>query len=145
MKTPYDSALRIRQREIDDLSARIGAEAGLLADLDAALRELDATVDRERAFSAGDLSFSADRYRERMREVRATLEAERAAAGNRLEELRGLAINAISMRRAMETAAELFIDEEIRAEENAIQAGLDDVTTAAVVQRRGSLLQQQRS
>lgn len=144
MTTPYDPALRIKQREIDELSPRIREEARRLADIDAALAELEAAVSRERALSAGDLSFPADRYRDRMRLVKATLQAERAAADDRLAELRGIAVSAVGARRALESAAEFFAEEELRVEESAEQIRLDDMTTAAIARRRKSLLQQQR-
>jgi hypothetical protein len=141
MKTPFDTALRIRQREIDRVGAAIGAETGQLVALENARDTAQAVTAAEVAAAAGDPMMSSFAYVSRMRALRERLEQDRAASAARLDRLRDEAIDAFGSKRAMETAADGYRAIQAQAAASAEQAMVDDVSTAAMLRARRAAAQ----
>jgi hypothetical protein len=130
MKTPYDTALRARQREVDDLRTSIGHAVQRLAEVETQRETIAEAMVQESKIAAGDWTFSPAPYLARARAVREHLvEAERAADAE-LAALRHQAIESFGSLRAIETAADLYRHEAARTAAAAEQAGVDDFAGA---------------
>ena len=132
MKTPYDTAMRVRQREVDQISAAISAESNALAQTERRGEEVSAAMRREAELAAGDFGLSAHAYLLRQRAERQRLAQDRLAITGRLEHMRSQAVEAFSSLRAIENAAAAYREEAARAEASAEQAEVDDRSAAAV-------------
>lgn len=135
MKTPYDTAMRVRQREIDEVRLAISVQANQLARIEISHTTIDATLARETRIAASDQALSAHAYVARVREQRAQLAAEKANADARLTQLRAKALTAYGSFKAIESAADGFRGEAVRTQANAEQGHLDDLSTATFVRR----------
>jgi len=136
MKTPFDTALRIQQREIDRVGMAIGAETSLLVSLEQAKKDAAATAIAEVHLAAGDPMMSSFAYLGRMRMLRERLEQDRAASAARLDRLRDEATDVYGSMKAMETAADGFRAAESLAAATAEQAMIDDISNAAMLRAR---------
>lgn len=139
MKTPYDAAMRVQRREIDATSVAINVQVNLLNQIDRAREEVRTSIIREADVAAADLSISSHAYMERIRAEQARLNRDGAAQGARLEQLRTKAATAYGAYRAIEVAAEGFVEAASRRTANAEQAGLDDSAAVAFLKARRSL------
>jgi hypothetical protein len=142
MKTPFDTALRLQQREIDRVGMAIGAETGKLVSIEKARENTIATAVAEVHAAAIDPMMSSFAYVSRMRTLRERLEQDRAATAARLDSLRDEAIDVFGSKRAMETAAESFRAAETRAAAAAEQSMVDDISTAALLRARRAAAQE---
>ncbi|HEY0044539.1 MAG TPA: hypothetical protein VGB62_08320 [Allosphingosinicella sp.] len=143
MKTPYDGALRVRQREIDRIGAAIGDENGRLGALEAAQRHADAAAAAEVRLASADPMLSTHAYLARMRLIRERIEQDRATSAARLDALRDQATDAFGGLRAMQSAADSYKAEQARVAAVAEQALADDISTAALLRaRRGAAREQ---
>jgi phage terminase small subunit len=133
MKTPYDTAMRVRQREIDDVRLEISVQVSQLVQIETRHMTIEATLDRETRIAASDSVLSAHAYVERIRRQRAQLAADRANADARLGQLRAKAVAAYGAFKAIESASDSFRNDAIRTIANAEQSHLDDLATAAFV------------
>ena len=141
MKTPFDTALRLQQREMDRVGMAIGAETGQLVALETARTDAEQTSAAEAAVAAVDPMMSSFAYLSRMRLLRERLEQDRAASAARLDRLRDEAVDVFGSKRAMETAAESFRKVEEQAAATAEQALADDISTAAMLRARRAVAQ----
>ncbi|HEU0065920.1 MAG TPA: hypothetical protein VFQ57_01630, partial [Sphingomonas sp.] len=62
MTTPYDTALRVAQRKLDDVRAAIGAAVQVLDRIEQADDALAAAITREKTLSSDTPRIIADRY-----------------------------------------------------------------------------------
>lgn len=136
MKTPFDAALRIGRREIDDMRLAINVQINQLVQVDNSRATVDATVARETRAAGDDALLSTHAYMMRMRAERARLEADKAMMDARLDMLRSRAAAAYGAHRAVESAAENFREEAARADASAQQARSDDRAATAYIEAR---------
>lgn len=130
MKTPYDSALRAMQREVDALRSSIGEVAERLAEVETMRQAVSDAIRHESAMASLDWSLSADGYFTQARARRERLAEERRAAEARLDLLRHEAVKRYGSVRAMEGAAGEFREEANRTIATAEQARVDDFAGA---------------
>lgn len=130
MKTPYDAALRVRQREIDDMRISINVEVNQMVVLDGQRRMIEHQVRAERDVASAHHGFSAQAFAARMHAKRAGLGRERDAADGRLTLLRAKAVEAYGSLSAIGAAADRHRDAAARVAALAEQAQLDDFSAA---------------
>lgn len=128
MKTPYDPALRIRQREIDQMQVSINVEVTRLTELETTRLTIDDTIRRESSLAAQDWAFSAHHYLARMQSERRRVREEAHHSAMRLDGLRLAAMEAYGSMRAIGAAADQFRDEAARQAASAEQAQIDDLS-----------------
>lgn len=131
MKTPYDAALRVRQRELDDVSRAIRTEAGALGAVEQERARVAATLRSEADLAAGDLTLVSPGWQRRMQGERQALGARQAELQARVDGLRALAVDAYGVLRGIETAADDYRAEAARTEAAAEQSATDDLSAAA--------------
>lgn len=139
MKTPYDTALRMQQRDVDAAKVAIAAAAERVAALE---QEADALAERarEERVLAHALPFDSDLWLARAKHQQARVAAEAEAARGRLAQLREQAQEAFGRLRAIETAAQRYRDEQARALEAAEQAAIDDIAAARFLHDRKRMM-----
>ena len=138
MKTPYDTAMRIHRREIDAMGVAINVQVNLLNQIDQAREEVRTSIVREADVAATDLGMSSHAYMERIRAEQSRLVRDGAAQGARPDQRRGKAAPAYGAYRAIEVAAEGFVEAANRHIANAEQAGIDDNSAVAFLKARRS-------
>jgi hypothetical protein len=136
VKTPYDPALRVGTRELEDLRAAIGAEQARLAGIDTARRGIEAALDSAAAAAALDPMLPVHAWTARMRMERRRLARDGNAASGRLSGLRDRALAARSLLSATEEAAGRFREEERRRRAAREQGEADDLAAAAFLRGR---------
>ena len=138
MRTPYDGAKRVRQREIDDLRLSIRSHAEQVAALRSESEQLDVAARREGVAAAEVPMLSSQAYLARLRERRLVVEREGQEADTRLNVVRGQALTVFAAMRALEDAAESFRVNADRAATAAEQAAGDDRFGAGVAIARAA-------
>lgn len=136
MKTPYDAALRVQQREIDEMSAAISNQSGVLGEVEKARDRVAVSMSREADLAAGDLAVCSHAYLQRMRGERRLLTVRQVQLKARLDELRDQAVDAYGTFRAIETAADGYRQDAERLLANAEQAGIDDFAAMSFIKAR---------
>lgn len=131
MKTPYDAALRVRQRELDEVSTAIRTEAGALTGIAQARDRVEAALRAEAGIAATDLTLASPAWQNRMRGQGQELGALQAQAQVRVDRLRDLAVDAYGTLRGIETAAEDYRRDSARTQAAAEQSTSDDLSAAA--------------
>lgn len=126
MTTPYDAALRLRQREMDDMRVSISVQVERLAGIESSREQIDISVQRERAVASTEWGFSAHAFVARMQKQRDALSRDRAIVDDQLTGLRLQATEAYGSLRAIEGAAERYRDEADRIAATAEQGRIDD-------------------
>lgn len=139
MKTPYDAALRVQQREIDEMSAAISTHSGVLCEVEKARDRVSVSMTQEAGVAAGDLAVCSHAYLQRMRGERRQLSARQVLLKARLDELRDMAVDAYGTFRAIETAANGYRQDAERVIANAEQAGIDDFAALSFIKARRSM------
>lgn len=130
MTTPYDAALRLRQREMDDMRVSISVEVNQLLVIERRRDAIDHSVRMEIAVATGDHGFSAHAFVARMRAQREALCRDRATVDARLNNLQLQAAEAYGSLRAIEGAAGRYRDEVSRIAATAEQNQIDDFSAA---------------
>lgn len=130
MTTPYDAALRLRQREMDDMRVSISVEVNQLIAIERRRDDVDQAVRVETAIAANDHVFSAHAFIARMRAQREALCRDRATVDARLDSLQRQAAEAYGSLRAIEGAADRYRDEASRIAATAEQSQIDDFSAA---------------
>ena len=130
MKTPYDTALRALQREVDEMRTAISEAANQLVEIESVRQLLSDTIQHEANLMALNWSLSADGYLARARIERERLAGERRAAEMRLDGLRRQAMESYGSLRVMEGAAEGWREQADRTAATAEQARSDDFAGA---------------
>jgi flagellar biosynthesis chaperone FliJ len=138
MKTPFDGAIRLGQREIDEMRIAISIEVAQSVQIEAArdanLREME----RQRAHAADDALLSSHAYMTRLRDERARLRQTQHQVDEKLQSLRAKAITAYGTLKAVSTAAESWRTDAEQAIAKTEQGHLDDLTNANFVRRAGA-------
>ncbi len=137
MKTPYDGAIRVHRREIDQMRVVINVEAERLVTIEAAQVDAEAAMRLEQAAAFGAPLLPTHGYLARMQAARARLADDKAAADARLAQLRDRAAAAYGTARGIEDAAREYREAAVRARANTEQVELDDLA-AARFHREGS-------
>ncbi|CAN5541314.1 hypothetical protein BH10PSE14_BH10PSE14_13670 [soil metagenome] len=130
MTTPYDAALRLRQREMDDMRVSISVEVNQLIVIERRRDAIDDSVRTEVQLATADHGFSAHAFVARMRAQRDALSRDRAAVDARLNSLQLQAAEAYGSLRAIEGAAGRYRDEATRVAATAEQSQIDDFSAA---------------
>ncbi len=136
MKTPYDSAVRIREREAGEVRLAISDQNSRLTEVEASRRTIDCALARETELAAADPMLSTFGYLSRMQAERARLDEHRRAIQQRLDRLRDEAAATYGSLHAIQTAAAGYREEQYRAAASAEQAGIDDLSSAAFIRAR---------
>jgi hypothetical protein len=126
MKTPFDGAIRIQRREIDEMRVAINVQVDRMVEIESAQVDHDTAMHRERAVAGEDLLFSSHAYMARMNAERRRLAEDRAVVDVQLTQLRTRATAAYGMSKAIEDAARAYCEEQLQAEASAEQGRLDD-------------------
>lgn len=137
MKTPFDSALRVQRRAVDDIRIGLHAEAGKISAVTAACAAIEQRLYREAGIAVADLTIGSFAYANRLRTQRRNLKVEEQQINRRLDALRDFALAASGQLRAIEVAAEDFGNAEMRRERGSEQAEADDLANARLA--RGSI------
>ncbi|RZT53415.1 hypothetical protein EV283_2670 [Sphingomonas sp. BK036] len=130
MITPYDAALRLRMREMDDVRLSISVEVNQIIVLDRHRDTIDRSVQQEMSVAGSDPMLSAHAFAGRMRAQRDALGRERSARDGRLAALRAQAAEAYGALRAIEGAALRHREDVTRAAAIAEQSQMDDFAAA---------------
>lgn len=136
MKTPFDGAIRIQRREIDEMRVAINIQVERLVEIEAAQVDHDAAIRNERGVAGEHLLFSSYAYMARMNAERRRLAQDRTVADVQLTQLRTRATAAYGLSKAIESAADTYRDEAIQAEASAEQGHLDDQAATRFVRAR---------
>lgn len=131
MKTPYDAALRVRQRELDEVSSAIRTEAGALGAVEQERMRVAAALVHEADLAATDLTLVSPGWQRRMRGERQARSARETQLQARLDALREVAVDAYGVLRGIENAADDYRAEALRDEAAAEQSATDDISAAA--------------
>ncbi|NIJ34739.1 hypothetical protein [Sphingomonas oligoaromativorans] len=126
MKTPFDGAIRLQRREIDEMRVAINVQVERLVTIETAQVDTDAVMRRERDIAGEELLLSSHAYMARMHAERRRLAEDRAVVDIQLTQLRTRATAAYGMSKAIEDAARNYCEEQLQAEATAEQARLDD-------------------
>ncbi|WP_033921450.1 hypothetical protein [Sphingomonas sp. 37zxx] len=130
MKTPYDAALQLRQREIDTIKVSISVEHTHMRELSMHRDAIDTTVRDETALASQHHQFPSDTFVARMRTKRAALSREYEARDQRLDLLRIQAAEAYGSLSAIGAAADRHRAEALRVIAIAEQDQIDDFSAA---------------
>jgi hypothetical protein len=135
MRTPFDTALRMQQRTVDDLKVAIGVSSERIATLEQQGRDLVERV-REERILAHALPFASDAWLATAKLAQSRIAEEAEAERARLVDLREQAREAYGTFRAIEGAAERFRADAEREAEAAEQAAIDDIAAANFLRQR---------
>lgn len=135
MKTPYDPALRVLQREMDDMRTSIGAASDQLAQIERRRATIAEAMGAEQSLASGDWMMPATAYFTRARAERTRLAKDAADASTRLAALRNKAVESYGSLRAVEVAADDYRTQAERTLANADQARIDDFASARVARQ----------
>jgi hypothetical protein len=133
VKTPYDTALRALQREVDDLRTAIGSAADRLTQIEARRQQTSDTLRAESALAARDWTLSPEAYLAGARAQEESLLVEEREAEARLAALREQAMESYGSLRAMEEAIGVFRAEAERQAATSEQAAIDDFAGARFI------------
>ena len=136
MRTPYDPAIRIRRREIEDVRVSIGVEMRRLTEVEHRMEHVTSAAVREAEQAAREPMMSSYAYLTRMKAERARLDADRRSLDAGLDRLRAKAAAAYGSLNAIESAADSFRAEEARLAASAEQSRIDDFAAAAYLRAR---------
>lgn len=136
MSTPFEAALKVQRRALDDVRVSISVQLNQLMQIQSSGAAIDAAMPRESAVAAADPLMSSYAYVTRMRARRVGIEQEEQVAAEGLDRLRSQAAEAYGSFRAIESADEAYRFEEARIAATAEQARADDVAGSAYVRAR---------
>lgn len=135
MKTPYDTAMRVRRREMDDMRLSISVQLNQLVSIESSKAAVDETLTRESRLATGDHGLASHAYIERMRAQRAQLARNKADADEQLSQLRARAVAVYGGFKAIETASDTYREDAARSVAQAEQGLIDDLAAAAFIRR----------
>lgn len=133
--TPYDTALRVEKRALDALRLSISVEVEQVTQLEARHGQIAMALTDENKIALTH-GLPGDAWAAKMRRERANVLEQAKHAHSRLAALRGQAIEAYGTVRAIEGAAERFVEEADRAAASAEQARIDDLSAARMIRAR---------
>lgn len=130
MKTPFDTVLRMRRREIDRTRIAIYMETTRLTQIDQQSRDLEQELAREYEVCAQSWSVSAEAFMKRRMSQQAHLVAQRIEVSTEIGRLRSDAIEAYGSQHVLENAAETFRADHRRQQSRTEQREADDLCAA---------------
>ncbi|MXP10413.1 hypothetical protein [Pseudoblastomonas halimionae] len=130
MKTPFDTVLRLRRREIDETRIALHTRTAQLAEIDRDSEALEQELARERKAFGESWSASAEAFIKRRKFQHAQLAQERATISQDVDRLRQAAIDAHGSQHVLETAVEAFRADHDRRMAQAAQRETDDLCAA---------------
>jgi len=130
VNTPFDAALRLRQREMDAMRVSISVQVTQLMVIEETRDTIDRSVRRETEIAATNWDSCAHAFMARMRTQRERLSQERVTVDARLTGLRVQAAEAYGALRAIEGAAGRYRAEADRIAAAAEQSRADDFSAA---------------
>ena len=130
--TPYDTALRVQRREVDNVRISISVALEHSTAIEQAQIQLAEKARAERE-APRDLLLPTDAWTAHVRRERGRLEEQARLADAKLTHLRAQAIEAYGTMRAIEGAADRHRDESERTEAIAEQGRIDDLGAARFV------------
>jgi flagellar biosynthesis chaperone FliJ len=133
MKTPYDTAVRLQKRAMEDVRLAISVQVSQIVQIERSRATIGETLCREAGIAAAHHGLNSHAYLERMRAQRAKLAADTETADAQLRQLRAKAVAAYGGFHAVETAAERYRDHMAGEISKAEQGHLDDLATASFV------------
>lgn len=133
MKTPFDTVLRMRRREIDRTRIAIHMETTRLTEIDQQSRALEEELAREYEVCAQSWAASAEAFVRRRMSQQADLMAQRVMVSEQIGRLRREAIDAYGSQHVLENAAEAFRTDHRRQQSRAEQREADDLCAARAV------------
>lgn len=136
MKTPYDAALRLRQRELDAMSEQIARVSGDLDRIGQQGAAVEEAIRKEESLVSGDYTLSAAAYFTRMRAQRAQLAQNAQDTGRALDKLRGETVETLGSLRAIESAVANYRTEVEREIARGEQATMDDTAAISFIKSR---------
>ena len=141
MRTPFDTVIRTRRREIDHMRVTIHAESTRIAEIDEARETLADELRSEYQVASEAWAISTEAYLRRNLSQRAQLDAQRIAASQEIDRLRRSASEAYGSMVVLERAAEDFRSDSRRRQQRAEQRTIDDLAGARIAcrMRPGSL------
>lgn len=138
MKTPFDTVLRMRRREIDRTRIAIHAETSRLVEIDQASETLREEISLEYEASANQWAMSTEAFMRRKLSHRAQLVAQRIAVSQEIYGLRRQATEAYGSMQVVENAADRFRADHRRWEQRAEQRASDDLGAARIARTRNA-------
>ena len=132
MKTPFDTVLRMRRREIDQTRIAIHMETTRLIEIDQQSQALQQELAHEYEVSAQSWAVSAEAFIRRRMSQHAQLLAERIAVSDEIDRLRSEAVDAYASRHVLESAVEAFHADRNREIARAEQREADDMCAARI-------------
>ena len=130
MKTPFDTVLRIRRREIDETRIALQAKTTQLVELDRRRDALEQELARETEACHQSWSASAEAFIKLRKAQRELLDAQRAAISADVEQLRRKAVDAYGAQHVLENAADAFCADHQRRQAQIEQREADDMCAA---------------
>jgi hypothetical protein len=130
MNTPYDTALRIAERQLDTIRTAIGLAVEELARIERAHQAAEAAMRREIVLAGDDPRLTTEHFFVRARAARARLGEDRHAAQARLEGLRVKAVDYYGSHTALDGAASGYRAADVHQAAVAEQAMLDDIAAS---------------
>jgi len=132
MKTPFDTVLRMRRREIDRTRIAIHMETMRLSQIDQQSRDLEQELAREYEVCAESWAVSTEAFMKRRMAQQAHLVAQRVEVSTEIGRLRSEAIDAYGSQHVLENAAEAFRADRRREISRAEQREADDLCAARI-------------
>ena len=133
MKTPYDSAMRVQQQQVDSARVAITRQISQIDTIDREKQSVVAAMQREIEIAMQQTGLPSEAYRARMRALHQRLKDERAEADARLVKLRSDATVVFGELRAIEGVADRYRNEEEMVAARTEQARADDFAAAAFI------------
>jgi flagellar biosynthesis chaperone FliJ len=135
MTTPFDAALRIAERELDEVRTAIGVVVEELDRIAMMQEAADTALTRESTIAGGDPRLTSDRFFARAREIREELKQQRAARQLQLDELRAKAVEHYGQHTAVSDAVARFRSDAELEIARAEQAANDDIAASRMPRR----------
>lgn len=136
MKTPYDAALRVHKRRVDDLRITLSAITAELSDIEARKAGVAAAMEHESAVAGEDIRLPATGYYLRKIAERKQLDHARRTAEARLDETRTRAVAAFSSHHVIRSTADRFLEDQARTVAAVEQQAIDDLASSRFLRAR---------
>lgn len=130
MQTPYDTLLRLRQREVDDMRVAITVQVNQLISIEDRHAMVNAAMVQAQQTTANDVLLNTQAYMARIRAERDAVVKDKAMVGADLARLRASAVEAYGALRVTRSAADDYRVEMEKGIANADQIFVDDLTAA---------------
>lgn len=126
MTTPYDTARRLQERQLDQLRREIALAAARASELETQLSAIGAQTREELALAAIEPTLSSSAFLQTQIARRERALTAKAQLARDIEAFQERAREALGLKAALDELARLAREERLRAETNAEQQYLDD-------------------